>query len=123
MSIENLKEENTNNLNELDKKMEEIEKAEIDVQKQIEQKLEAFKTRFLEMSMQMDEKDKKIAALENCLKETSDMLENTLNSKDLPVKGAPSKQKFNCNSCEFQSSSSSGLKTHISMKHTAYTEN
>ena len=114
--------ENTNNLNELDKKMEKIEKAEIDIQKQIEQKLEDFKTRLIEMSMQMDEKDKKIAALENCLKETSDVLENRLNSKDLPVKGAPSKQKFNCNFCEFQSSSSSGLKTHISRKHTDFTE-
>merc|ERR1712208_104109 len=83
-SIENIMDkikENTNNLNELDKKMEKIEKAEIDIQKQIEQKLEDFKTRLIEMSMQMDEKDKKIAALENCLKETSDVLENRLNSK------------------------------------------
>ena len=44
--MDNIK-ENTNNLNELDKKMEKTEKAEIDIQKQIEQKLEAFKTRLI----------------------------------------------------------------------------
>ena len=44
--MDNIK-ENTNNLNELDKKMEKTEKAEIDIQKQIKQKLEAFKTRLI----------------------------------------------------------------------------
>ena len=123
-SIENLMvkiEENTNKLSELDKKLEQIEKEEIVIQKkleahedQIEKKLKAFENRLVEMSKQMEEKNNKITALENILKKTSDKLENTKKAKDI---------KFKCNMCDFQSGSQSGLKTHISRKHTNYPEN
>ena len=132
-SIENLMDkikENSNELNELAKKLEKIEKVELDIQKrieayedQIEKKLDAFEIRLIEISMQMKEKDNKIASLENCLKETGDMLEKALKAKDFPKEGVPSKQKFKCAFCEFQSTSSSGLKIHISRKHTNYIEN
>ena len=111
-------EENTNKINELDRKLEQLEKVEIDIQKKleahedkIENKLQAFETRLIEMSKQMEEKNNKITALENILKKTSDKLENTKKAKDI---------KFKCNMCDFQSGSQSGLKTHISRKHTNY---
>ena len=131
-SIENLMEkikENSNELNELAKKLEKIGKVELEVQKRIEayeeqivKKLDAFEIRLIEISMQMKDKDNKIATLENCLKETGYMFEKALKAKDLPKEGIPSKQKFKCDFCEFQSTSSSGLKTHISRKHTNYIE-
>ena len=63
------------------------------------------------MSKQLEEKNNEITDLENILKKTSDKLENTKKAKDV---------KFKCNMCDFQSGSQSGLKTHISRKHTNY---
>ena len=67
----------------------------------------------------LQEKDAKIATLESSFEETKMILEKTL--KDSEV-GMSSKQKFKCDLCEFKSTSTNGLKTHIARKHTKYSE-
>ena len=106
--------------------MDGIEKKEINILEKLEvyevqneKRMSDMDVKLTTILKSLKEKDAKIVALENSLKETQDILEKIKSTNQLQV-DVPSKQKFKCEMCEFQSSSSNGLKTHISRKHTKY---
>ena len=106
--------------------MDGIEKKEINILEKLEvyevqneKRMSDLDVKLTTVLNSLKEKDTKIAALEYSLKETQDILEKIKSTNQLQV-DVSSKQKFKCEMCEFQSSSSNGLKTHISRKHTKY---
>ena len=68
----------------------------------------------------MEEKNAKIANLESSLKEISVSMTTKINTKNETLENP---LKFKCKMCDFQSSTSGGLKTHIARKHTNYSDN
>ena len=130
----NLIEENSKKLLEVNKALEAIKKEEELVkskeevfEEKVENRFVEFEGRITALFKLLEEKNEKIVNLESSLRETRESLEQVLNEKNLKKKkksyNLEDSSKFKCKLCNFQSGSQSGLKTHISRKHTNYADN
>ena len=86
-----------------------------------EKRFTEFETNINTILKSMEGKDNKIAMLEISIREVQETVEKVYRSNELQKK-TTLKQKFNCDFCDFQTTSMKGLKTHITRKHTKISE-
>ena len=111
---------NQNKLSEIEKTLAIIETEEEGIKKRIEVYEEQLKTKFTDLENKivllfqlMEEKNAKIANLESSLKEISVLMTTKNNTKNGTLENP---LKFKCKMCDFQSSTSGGLKiTHLTL--------
>ena len=120
--------ENEVKLNDINKKLENIEKVEQNKKKTIEEYEVQAQKHFQELEKKistfeklLEERDEKISTLESSLNEINITLEKVSKSKGSRIIDN-SKQIFKCEFCEFSTHSKNGLKTHQARKHTNYSE-
>ena len=130
--------ENSDKIEEIEKKLNEIEiiaKMNTPVEREVEKKMDNFEKQIKTMQKALEEKDSSISELKKRLEHFEKKITNEKNAKDKVIdkkikdleelikKQSKKKgEQFSCTSCEFKTTSSQGLKTHIKRKHTKLNE-
>ena len=117
-------------LKEFEKKIETFENSGL--AKQVDKKLESMENKMKTFLNVLEEKDSRILSLEKKLENLENKSKEEKNQKDKKIKdlenllkkqekNQSAVEKFNCEQCEFTTTSKQGLKTHIKRKHTEIT--
>ena len=109
--------ENPDN-NKLEKRLKTVEKEKIEFARNVETKFETLEIKIDILQKSSEEKDKKIMALEKRLNDVEKLIKEklTIESISKPL------ECFQCDKCNFSSSSEHGLKTHTRKKHKSQKE-